>query len=971
MSNHDQPPMLAPPYYPPAPLQPAPMDYGSEIYPGRDPGEYLYILLKRKWWIIGTFLTIFLAVALYTFLRTPIFRTTATLQITQDNPGSQVSVSVDDKLSKFSGSDSLEKFQQTQYKILQSQALALRVIQALNLKEYADFKSIREENPDKSETEIESLMIESFLKKLEVTPIRNSFLVEVSFQSADKTMAQRVVNAIADEYLSLSIDSRNESFALVKNWLDRQLAEMAGKVQAAQKRLYKFGQKTNIYTLEDKDNVVVQRFIDLSSLLTKAQAEKMAKEAQYQQIRAQGPNAPLIVNHPLIATLRQQLVAEQAKVSAMQKVFRGGHPDLQAEKANLAELRTRIQAEVQRLQESIKADYEAANRTENLLNESFTNQKGQMVKLQDNLADFQILKRDAQTNEQLYQALLARVKEVNIAGTMVPSNVAVISPGRLPNIPFKPKTLRDLALAAVLGLSLGVGLAFLLEHLDDSIQSVDDLEQVCSLPLLGIVPLLGSNRRISLSRREKSEAAGNWRYLPRLQRGGRGQAETGDIELIVYKHPRSMVSEAIRHVYSSIMLSTSGLPPGAIMITSPAPGDGKTMIASNLAQSYALNERQVVLIDCDLRRPKLHEIYQLDSQPGLTNYLTSSATLEEIIRPTDIPNLKIITAGHKAPSPANLLHSETFKELLAQLRHRFQHILIDTPPVLGFADARFVSALVDKVLLVTRHNVTPKSAGRLAQQLLNQTPILGAVLNAVGPYGNSYGGYYNQYHDKYYSKYYGEKQSDSYLPHPEEADHLCPRCGIPVAPQQKLCHKCKATLPQLSGAPAVTATSWRIFPRGLIFLATGLAIIALLWIFLRHQKPGPPQRMVTLPPQAGSVQTPATAPIPAAETAPSAPQAPTAQELAVPSGPAPPAPSKETTPVPLPPKYLVSVEGLALRSGPDIFAPQIATLNLHTEVELLETSGRWGRVRDVKRNLVGWSSTRYLAAVAEKGLSNN
>ncbi len=736
------------------------MDYDAEIYQGRDLREYLHILLKHKWWIIGTFLTIFLAVALYTFIRTPIFRTAATLQITQDNPGSQLTM--DDKLSKLTGSDSLEKFQQTQYKILQSQSVAQRVIQALNLPGHPDFKGIKEDNPDKGETEIENLMIERFLKKLEVTPIRNSFLAEVSFQSPDKAMAQRVVNAIADEYMYLSIDRRNESFALVRKWLDKQLGEMAGKVQEAQKKLYKFGQKTDIYTLEDKDNVVVQKFIDLSSLLTKAQVEKMAKEAQFKQIKEKGPNAPLIVNHPLVAQLRQQLVAQQAKVSALQKVFRGEHPDLQAERANLAELQGRLQAEVQRLQESVKADYEAANRTEKLLNESFTDQKGQMAKLQDNLTDFQILKRDAQTNEQLYQALLARVKEASIAGTMVPSNVAVIDPGRLPDKPFKPKTKRDLALAAVLGLTLGVGLALLLENLDDSIKSVDDLERACNLPSLGIVPLLSSNGRISLTRWGRSEAPGIWRYLPRLQRGGRGDAEAADMDLIVYKQPQSMVSEAIRHIHSSIMLSTSGRPPCAIMVTSPNPRDGKTTLVSNLAQSYALNDRQVVVIDCDLRKPKLHQIFQLDSQPGLSNYLTGSATLEEILRPTAIPNLAIITVGAKPPNPVNLLNSETFKELLAQLRERFRHIIIDTPPVLGFADARFVSPLVDGVLLVTRHNITHKSAGRLAHQLLNQAPVLGAVLNCVGHYGQAYGGYYYHYHYKYYKYYSKYYDGDSY-----------------------------------------------------------------------------------------------------------------------------------------------------------------------------------------------------------------
>ncbi len=205
---------------------------------------------------------------------------------------------------------------------------------------------------------------------------------------------------------------------------------------------------------------------------------------------------------------------------------------------------------------------------------------------------------------------------------------------------------------------------------------------------------------------------------------------------------------------------------------------------------------------------------------------------------------------------------------------------------------------------------------------------------------------------------------DNYLPHPEEANYFCPRCGIQVAPQQKLCHKCKATLPQLAGALAVTANSWRLFPRALIFLATGLAIVALLWIFLRHQKPEPPQRMATLLPQAGSVQTPATAPIPTKEIAPSAPQAPAAQEPAVPSLPATPAPPEETTPAPSPPRYSVKVRSLALRDAPTRSASRIATLNFQDEVELIETAGAWGRVRDDQRNLVGWASRRYLEPLA-------
>lgn len=649
MSSHDQHPLIVPPSGAPLPVTSPlpPLDYYDVEMQGPGLRDYLYILLKRKWLVIGAFLTIFLAVALYTFLRTPIFRATAKLQITADNPGSQVSAN--EKLPELFGYDDPEKFQQTQYEILKSRSLAENVVQALNLKEEPLFKSIKEKNPEKTEAEIENAIVD--MSKLEVTPVRNSFLVEVAFQSPDKSLAQKVVNVIADEYMYLSIDRRNQSFTLVKKWLDKHIQDMAAKVQEAQKKLYRFGQKTDIYTLEDKDNVVVQKFIDLNSLLTKAQAEKMAKEAQFKQIKEIGPDAPLIVNNHLIATLREQLVSQEAKVSAMKKVYRGEHPQLLAEQANLTELRGRLQAEVKRLQESVQADYEAANRTEKLLNESFADQKKQMAKLQDNLTDFQILKRDAQTNEQLYQALLARVKEASIAGTMVPANVEVIDPGLLPDKPFLPKTRRDLALAAILGLTLGAGLAFLLESLDDSIQSVDDLERICNLPSLGMLPSLGSNGKMLPGHRQKLEE-NVWRYLPRLWRRGQALVDGEDRALIVFKQPRSPFSEAIRHIHTAIMLSASGRPPAAIMVTSPNPSEGKSMVASNLALTFALGGQQTLVIDCDLRKPWIHQIFQLDLQPGLSNYLTGSATLEEILRPASVPNLSVISAGPPPPTPA-------------------------------------------------------------------------------------------------------------------------------------------------------------------------------------------------------------------------------------------------------------------------------------------------------------------------------
>jgi polysaccharide biosynthesis transport protein len=739
-------------------------DFYYEMEKGYSLRDYIDILLRRKWWVIGTFLTIVFLVGLYTFTRTPVYRSVATLEITNDNPGSQLDVS-----GAVMGSSWFfaQNFQQTQYKILESRSIALRVIKALNLEEHPDYAFLKGDGKKMGKAELEEAMVKLFLSRLQIEPIRNTLLVDVSYQSTDKELVKKVLDIIADEYMFLLIDRRNESFKLVRNWLNKQLDEWANKVQEAQNKLYKFGQDTDIYMIENNDprypgqgqsqNVIVQKFNDLSALLTKAQAEEMEKQGQYQQIKEQGPDAPLIVNHPLISALRQEMVVQQAKVSGLNRVYLDGHPEMQAEKAKLVELRTRLNAEVKRLQESVKADYEAAKRTEKLLQESFAAQKQRMADLQDNLSNYQILKRDALTNEQLYQALLARVKEANISSTMVASNVSVIDPAPLPTMPFAPKTVRNLALAMLLGLVFGTGLAFLVESLDDTIRSTEDLQKSSHLPVMGTLPALSSFRKMTRNLGGKRSFSVQ-RLLPGFLRRQPNNLADADLDLVVFQNPSDPMTEAIRQMQTSIMLSVSGSPPAAIMVTSPNPSEGKSMVANNLALGFAMNGRSTVIMDCDLRKPRIHKVYGLDPLPGLTNYLTGTAGPEEIQRDTDIPNLSVIPAGPISPSPGNLLSSQLFKELLVKLRQQYNHIIIDTPPVLAFSDARIVSVLADGTLLVTKYQHTHKSAARMAVQLLAQinAPIMGGILNDIQIYSGNYGGYH--YHNyKNYFEYYSQK----------------------------------------------------------------------------------------------------------------------------------------------------------------------------------------------------------------------
>jgi capsular exopolysaccharide synthesis family protein len=732
--------------------------------------DYVHILLARKWWVIGTFLTIVFLVGLYTFIRPSIYRSQATIQITNDNPGAQVGSNFP-MMSWFES----QNFQQTQYQILASRSLALRVIKALNLDEQPEFALLKENAEGKSETEIKDEMAQLFLAKLTIQPVEETFLVNIAYDSKDKQLSKKVIDTLADEYMYLIIDRRNESYKLVRNWLNKKLEEWANKVQEAQKKLYKFGQETDIYAVDENisvssktaissgqtGNVVYQKFIDLSALLTKAQSEKMAKQALYQQIKEKGPDAPLVVNDPLIVALRQEMVTQQAKVSAMGKIYLKGHPEMQAEVAKLAELRSRLNGEVKRLQESAKADFEAANRTEKLLQESLVAQKQEMAKLQENLSNYQILKRDALTNEQLYQALLARVKEANISSTMVAANASVIDPGTMSSIPYKPKTVRDMALAVILGLVFGVGLAFLVESLDDTIKYPEDLEKNCHLPLIGILPSLNSKRRLTRNL-EGKQGVTLKKLLPGFLSRQQNNLEDGNSDMVVLQSPSDPLTEAIRQMETSVMLSVSGRPPGAIMVTSPNPSEGKSMVANNLALGFALNGRSTVIMDCDLRKPRIHKIYGLDPQPGLSNYLTGTASLEGIKRETKttISNLTVIPSGPISPSPGSLLNSQLFKDLLAELRQQYDHIIIDTPPILGFSDARIISVWVDGTLLVCKFHSTNKGVARFAVQLLNQinAPIIGGIINAVKASGKRYGHYH--YHSyKFYSKYHNQDKT--------------------------------------------------------------------------------------------------------------------------------------------------------------------------------------------------------------------
>jgi capsular exopolysaccharide synthesis family protein len=718
--------------------------YSQEVEAGITLRDYWDIILKRRWWVLGFCLALTIITILVCVLMTPIYKSSTIIQIVKDNPGGLMGNT--NPLSALTGDTYDTYFYETQFNILKSREVAGRIIRNLKLDTLPEFAELKKRTlvdrilmrEEKSPEEIESDMIDLFQDKLVIDPVRNSYLVTIAYKSSDKNMSKKVADAMVNEFNNFNMETRNKSFGTVREWLQKELKQLANVVDESQKKLNTYGQAANIYPPEDKDNVIVQKFVELGSLLTKAQSEVSVKKALHTQIKEKGADAPVVINNPLVLNLRQELVNTEAKGAGMTKVFGGDYPEMASHNAKVRDLRARLNAEVERIRVSVRADYEAAVRAEELLREAFETQKKQVAQFQDNSVQYRILKRDVDSYDGLYQALLSRMKDASVAATMVSSNVSVIETGNFPFKPWVPRNLLFISLAMVVGLIGGVGLAFVVEYFDNSIKTTQEMERVCMLPSLGVVPSLktgGVHDRLK-------EAEG---HVPAA--------------LMTYKDPKSFISEAIQQVRTSLMLSKSGGPPKAVLVASPNPSEGKTTVAVNLAFSLALQGRKVVMIDGDLRKPQIHSVFQQSQQPGLTNFITGSASKEEVLRSSEIETLYWIPAGVVPPNPIDLLTSPVFMDLLEELRGEFDHVIIDTPPILGFADGRNLATLVDGVILVIKHHSTSREAGKMASQLLKQinAPIIGVVLNHVQAFKLGYGRYYG--YMKYYDKYYNKKES--------------------------------------------------------------------------------------------------------------------------------------------------------------------------------------------------------------------
>ena len=745
-------------YYPVPPpgysgYSPLPLQEEKEVHLR----DYWKVIQKRRWIVIAFFLIVLIATAVGTFKMRPIYRGTATIQINKENP------QIVDFKEIFAVNTMDMDYYQTQYKVLESRTLARRVIQTLKLSEHPEFQPKPEtpfqewksklwaslpgffDSPDKeaSENGRETVLTNRFLTKLKIEPIRNSRLVKIHFDSNFRQLSTQVSNSLAAAYIQQNLEARFVSTEQAKEWLTRQLEDLKAKVERADENLQEFGSEHDIISLEEKENVTMQRLTDLNETLTKAEAERMAKEALYKQTGVRNFDSfPSILENKLIQDLKQAYIHLEAQYMRLSETFKPEYPEMVRLKNQMETLQKRLKGEIDKMILGIKGDYESSLRREALLRQAFQQQKAKALEMKGKAIQYNILKREADTNRELYKGLLLRMKEAGVSAGITASNIQIVDPAELPTQPYKPNKRLNLLLAAVVGLFLGVGLAFFFEYLDNTIKTPEDLEQWVRLPSFGMVPEISNGRR------------------GRLEKGA-----SYPVELVTFGHPKSMLSEAYRSIRTSILLSSSEKPPKKITITSPNPSEGKTTTVINTAIALSQTGAQVLIIDADMRKPKVHKIFNYENGKGLSNFLSGHGDLESIVKKSEVPNLFYIPCGPVPPNPSELLGSILFKTMLESLEARFDHILLDSPPVLGFADAIILSTCVNGVILTVLGGKTPRETLQRAKEALQQTntKILGVVINRVDIRRSDYGYYYYRYHS-----YYGKEGKKKEIPYVSE-----------------------------------------------------------------------------------------------------------------------------------------------------------------------------------------------------------
>ena len=713
------------------------------------------VIRKRRWTVLTAFSVLFVTVLAGSIEEKPVYRAKALIEIDKENP------SVANPQELFQLDEVSDAYLETQYKVLTSDDLAERVIHQLGLERQTEFLPTARAlpwstnaapapsspppagNAALSDPSIREAVLTRFQARLDIRPIRRSRAVEIRFDSEDPEMAARAVNAVAENYIQKNLEARWDASQRASVWLSQQLQDLKVKLEKSEDDLQKYAAENGLLYLEtgkgDAESIVNQSVREVQEELTRAEADRYEKESIFRLVQSGDYGSlPGVLENKLLQDLSVRLAELQREHAQLAATFTEDYPKVKENQSQIVEIQGSLERERWRAAQKISNDYFAALRREKLVRQAFAEKQREANQIAEKSVQYGILSREVDTNKGLYEGLLERLKEAGISAGLKASNIRIVDPGTVPYRPIAPNYSLSLGLAAFLGLGLGICMAFLKEHLDQTIRYSEDVFHYLGVPVLGFIPTI---RRLN-GRKQKGIGRADRELILGLadSKAVGGGALTEDHpcnELGIHKG--SAFSEAFRELRTSVILSASGRFANSILVTSAQPGEGKTTVAVNLAFSLAQLGQPVLLVDADMRRPSIQKYFpQRGSR--LSSYLAGQGAWQQMVYPTSISRLSVLHCGPIPENPSELLSSDRMRAMIQESMATYRFVILDSPPLLNRADSRILGSMVGATILVVKGGDTPRQVVQYAESQARSvgTNLIGVVLNNLDSSLNDY-----------------------------------------------------------------------------------------------------------------------------------------------------------------------------------------------------------------------------------------
>lgn len=729
-------------------------EYTPEVYPRASLRDAYFILLKHRWPVVAVVLAVWLFAFVGKYTETPIYRATALIQI----DWGKINVVQDVMVNQ---SRAFADLYGTQEKIVTSRRLAERVVEDLELWEHPLFAPNADSDLDREK------IVDGIARRLQamvdVSRVKKTQLMEVSFVSADPDLAASLANAQVEQYIQFNVDSESGLARSTSTFIDEEITELRREITDKEQQLRAYSKQKAIVMAESRDNnIVVQRLETLNQQLAEAESQRASAEARYINVRRAEPTSlEGVRNSGAVRDLERKHMELSEKYEELSSTFGPDWPERKRVKSAMEDvertIETKSKEEASKVLGTARVAYREAVDREQLLRDSLNSQKTEVQDLEHASSDYAQVKAELDNQRQILQGLLRRRSETDITadlGERQPVRVKFIERAEVPTMAFAPGGSRRFLFLIVVGVVLGFATAYFLDHWDDSIHTVEDLKRYVPLPYLGMIPRYGDDNMMSqISRRLTPQA-----HTARERAMVPPEAKQSNYLPTIYDHradlaeQRSTLSERFRFLRGSMLLSTPESVPKIVLVTSPDKNCGKTFVSSNLSCALGQLNKKVLLIDGDLRNPKLHRVFRYRNRIGLSNVLTGQSSLQDgCIMRTEVPNLFLMMSGPKSPNPGELLASPAMERTLKNCAEHFDFVVLDSAPLLPVFDSHVLSTRCDGVILVARSGVTSRHAAAQSVELVERVngKITGIVLNDVNL--EDYAQYY--YHSQYSYEY--------------------------------------------------------------------------------------------------------------------------------------------------------------------------------------------------------------------------